>query len=177
MRGTPDGLSSPYPIIGLMPAVYQEDMFATRWTEGFDAVLAPIIATLDCLDSYFDPLTAPEDFVDWMANWFGLALNPTWPLGQRRAAVGHATEFFRMRGTVQGLREQLAIVFGAQVKIIDNGGVAWSVSPDADLPGEDTPRLAVRVTFTGEIDTTAVDEVVAAAKPAHVVHRVEVVKR
>jgi len=175
MRGTTPGLPSPYPMGTLMPAVYQEDPFAMRWLEGLDDILAPVIATLDCLDAYVDPHLAPEDFLWWLAGWVGITLDENWPAERARAAVAQAVELYRIRGTVTGLRAYLETLTGGQVTIADSGGVAWSQTPGADLPGEDTPRLAVRVTTA---DTTlthdALEALVVAAKPAHVIHRLEI---
>ena len=36
MRGTVGGLSSPHPLGGLMPAVFQDDNFTMRWTQALD---------------------------------------------------------------------------------------------------------------------------------------------
>ena len=43
VRGLVDGLASPHPIGALLPALYQEDEFAQRFTSGLDDVLAPAI--------------------------------------------------------------------------------------------------------------------------------------
>ena len=76
-----------------------------------------------------------------------------------------------------GLRANLEVLSGGTVEITDSGGVSWSTSPMGELPGQASPRLAVRVTVAEmtEQTTKAIDSIVIAAKPAHVVHRVEVV--
>jgi phage tail-like protein len=176
MRGMVTGLASAVPIVELLPAVYQEDPFTNRFMAGFDDVLSPILSTLDCLVDYFDPLLAPEDFLAWMAGWVGIELEESWPLERRRAVVATAVEMYRLRGTVAGLRANLQVLTGGQVEIADSGGVAWSRKPEAPMPGEPSPRLAVRlrVTDSAAVPMDLVDTAVAAAKPAHVVHRVEV---
>jgi hypothetical protein len=62
------------------------------------------------------------------------------------------------------------------VEIVDSGGTSWSPLPGARLPGEDAPRVAVRVTVSdpAEVDVAALDELLATVKPAHVMHRLEV---
>jgi phage tail-like protein len=176
MRGFIEGLPTATPLVAMLPAVYQEDPFTVRFVGGFDDVLASVVTTLDCLDSYVDPMLAPEDFLDWLAGWVGIDIEDGWPIERRRAAVATAVEMYRMRGTVAGLRANLEVLTGGQVQVRDSGGVAWSASPGAELPGEDSPRLAVRVTVSDPttVPVDAVEAVVAAAKPAHVVHRVEV---
>ncbi|HWM04696.1 MAG TPA: phage tail protein, partial [Actinophytocola sp.] len=145
MRGMVTGLANASPFIGMLPAVYQEDPFTERFVGGFDDVLAPVLATVDCLVDYFDPYLAPEDFLEWLASWVGIELEEGWPLERRRAVVATAVEMYRMRGTVAGLRANLGVLTGGQVEIADSGGVAWSRSPGAPMPGEASPRLAVRI--------------------------------
>ncbi|MFI9381351.1 phage tail protein I [Kutzneria sp. NPDC052558] len=177
MRGAVTGLPTAVPLSGMLPGIYQEDPFTVRFVSGFDDVLAPILSTLDCLPSYFDPALAPEDFLGWLAGWVGLELDESWPVSRQRAAIAHAAQMYRMRGTVSGLRDNLEVLTGGRVQVADSGGVAWSVTPGAELPGQDHPRLAVRVSVAdpSAVSVSAVDAVVSAAKPAHVVHRVEVV--
>jgi phage tail-like protein len=177
MRGLVPELESPAPIGPMLPAVYQEDEFAMRFVGGFDDVIAPVLLTLDCLIDYFDPALTPTDFLEWLAGWVGIEVDEAWETDRRRAAVATAVEMYRMRGTISGLRANLEVLSGGQVEITDSGGVAWSTSPMGPLPGQESPRLAVRVTLPETTDRTgrAIDAIVTAAKPAHVVHRVEVV--
>jgi phage tail-like protein len=177
MRGTVPGLHSPSPIGPTLPAIFQEDDFTMRFVGGFDDVLAPVLLTLDCLIDYFDPALTPTDFLEWLAGWVGIEIDESWETSRRRAAVATAVEMYRMRGTISGLRANLEVLSGGQVEITDSGGVAWSTSPMGPLPGQESPRLAVRVTVPDMTDRTtgAIDSIVTAAKPAHVVHRVEVV--
>ncbi|SDH80655.1 phage tail protein, P2 protein I family [Actinokineospora alba] len=179
MRGLVPGLVTAAPMLEMLPAVYQEDPFTERFMAGFDDVVAPVLATLDCLVEYFDPLLAPEDFLEWLSGWVGIELDEGWPIERRRAVVGTAVEMYRMRGTVAGLRANLEVLTGGNVEIADSGGVAWSRDPAAGLPGEASPRLAVRVRVEDPeaAPLDLVEAAVAAAKPAHVVHRVEVGSR
>jgi phage tail-like protein len=177
MRGTIADLATAEPIVQMMPAVYQEDEFTGRFTAGLDDVIAPVLATLDCLDSYIDPTVAPQDFLDWLATWVAIPMHEDIPLERRRILVANAVRLHRMRGTVTGLRVQVELLTGGEVDLSDNGGVSWSITPGGPLPGEDTPRLAVRVRTAdpGQVPLDVLEDVVTWAKPAHVVHRVEVV--
>lgn len=177
MRGTVPGLPTAVPLSAMLPGIYQEDPFTVRFVSGFDDVLAPVLSTLDCLAAYFDPSLAPEDFLAWLAGWVGLELDESWPVSRQRAAIAHAAQMYRMRGTVSGLRDNLEVLTGGRVQVADSGGVGWSATPGAAFPGQGQPRLAVRVSVAdpAAVSVSAVDAVVSAAKPAHVVHRVEVV--
>lgn len=176
-RGLAPGLPVANPIGELLPSIYQtDDPFLMRFTAGLDDVIAPVATTLDCLDAYVDPRLAPPDFLDWLANWVGLDVSfGDEDVARMRLAVSEAVRLYRLRGTPAGLRTHLELVTGGAVSIADSGGVSVSTTPDADLPGEDTPRLAVRVTGSPSLHPL-VDAVVRASKPAHVVHVTEVVQ-
>jgi phage tail-like protein len=181
MRGTVAGLATPYPLVTLLPAVYQEeDPFVARFTGGLDDVLAPIIATLDSLEAYVDPLLAPEDFLAWLAGWVGVTVNENAPVALHRATVARAAELHRLRGTVAGLKASLELLTGGDVEVEDSGGVASSNIPDTAAPGDPRPwvRVSVRVPkhtgWSPDALRTAVEAAVVAAKPAHVQHIVEV---
>ncbi|MGC9671534.1 phage tail protein [Planosporangium sp. 12N6] len=179
-RGTIPGLATPYRLADLLPAVYQEeDPFAVRFTAGLDEVLAPILATLDCLDAYVDPMLAPEDFLEWLAGWVGAVLDENAPLPARRAAVASAARLHRARGTLTGLRTLLELLTGGEVEIDDGAGVTWSVRPGAPVPGGPGYRVAIRITVpdASTVSRAAVDAAVTASKPAHVQHSIEVVSR
>lgn len=176
-RGTVPGLATARPLRELLPAIYQEeDPFVLRFTGALDEVLAPAMSTLDCLEAYVDPRLAPEDFLEWLAGWVGVLVDERASEQRRRDLVANAVALHRMRGTAAGLRAQLELLTGGTVDVVDSGGVSWSTTPGADLPGEDLPRLAVRVTGADAGLLRAVESVVAASKPAHVVHRAEVVE-
>jgi phage tail-like protein len=177
MRGAVPGLGTPYPIGTLMPSIYQEDPATMRWTAGFDDVLAPVISTLDCVGAYVDPMLAPPDFVLWLADWFGTVLDENWPLRRQRAAVARSVALYRQSGTVAGLRALVEVVTEGQVEVTDSGGVTWSQQPNTPPPGRDEASVEVRVTAAAHapLDVKAIDELVAAAKPAHVAHLVEVI--
>jgi phage tail-like protein len=176
MRGAVEGLSSPHPLAGHLPALYHQDGFAQRLMSAFDQVLAPIFSVLDNFDAYLDPALTAEDFLDWLAGWMGIELDQTWSLERRRTLVLQAADLYRRRGTVSGLREQLEIVTGAAVEVIDNGGVAWSRAPGAELPGTPQAAVTVRVAVDdrSRIDGDRLEQLVSAAKPAHVPHAIEV---
>jgi len=181
-RETVDGLGVPQPLGTLLPAVYLEDPFAQQLTAAFDTVLAPIYSTLDCLDAYFDPWLTPPDFLEWLAGWVGLALDENLPLDRRRQLVAEAVRLYRVRGTANGLAQHISLFTGLEVEIEDSGGSTFSETPGGPPPGEDRPRLVVRLRVTPGSDEAAVDAdrvaaIVRLSAPAHVPHSVEVVAR
>ena len=175
-RASVRSLVSPHPLGAYLPALYQEDEFAQRLMSALDEVLAPIFSSIDNFDAYLDPVLTPPDFLDWLATWMGLIADETWPVERRRAFVASATELYRMRGTAKGLAAHVQIFTGGEVEIVEHGGSAWSPTNGAALPGSSGFDIVVRVQTAdpSTVDATKVDALVAAAKPAHLTHRVEV---
>jgi phage tail-like protein len=175
-RALVPGLPTPHPLGAHLPALYQEDPFAQALTAGLDEVLSPLFASLDNLVAYHDPDLAPDDFLAWLAGWVGTDLDDTWPEERRRALVRRAVEIYRVRGTMNGLRAHIELVTGGRVEIVESGGVAWSVQSGADMPGQPEPRMTIRVYVddVAAVDTRALDRLVGASKPAHVIHALEI---
>lgn len=181
-------LRNPHPIAERLPGVYREafidehrrtarESFGARFLAAFDDVLAPVIATLDNLDAYLDPGTTPEDFLAWLGTWVAAPVDEGWSLERRRDFVARAAELYRRRGTAAGLREHVAVHTGGTVEIIENGASTWSAKADGKLPGSPEPVVVVRVSVAdpSTVDAVKLDAIVRTSKPAHVVHRVEVV--
>lgn len=178
MRAAVPGLETPHPLGLAMPGIYHDDDFCQRFLAGFDEVLAPVFCTLDNLDAYFDPALAPEDFVDWLAAWVGIALDENWSVERRRALVAQAAELYRWRGTRRGLAAHVAVYTGSEPEVVDSGGCVWSPVPGGEVPGAWPPQVTVRVRVPdpAAVDLRRIEAIVAAAKPAHVAHVIEVVE-
>jgi phage tail-like protein len=176
-RALVPGLPSPHPLGRSLPALYQQDEFAQRLTAALDEVVAPLFACLDSQEAYLDPHLAPEDFLHWLAGWVGLALDEEWPIERRRALVAEAAQLYRVRGTASGLRAHLELLTGGTVEIEESGGAGWSTTADTPMPGQPGFTLLARVSVDdpAHVSPARLDALVATAKPAHVVHRVEVV--
>ena len=176
MRGLLPGLETPHPLGSGLPAIYQEDELGQRFLSALDEVLAPVLATLDNLAAYLDPRLAPVDFLGWLAGWVGLVLDENWPAERQRAAVAGAAELYRWRGTARGLAAQVALSTGVQPEIEESGATAWSATPGADIPGDTTRHVTVRVRLDvpSEVDLSRLDALVAVVTPADVTHWIEV---
>ncbi|MFJ4966474.1 Phage tail protein [Streptomyces sp. ADI96-02] len=179
MRAAVDGLGSPYSLVDLLPSVYQEDPFTVRLTAGWDEVIAPLISTLDCLSAYLDPRLAPEDFLAWLADRMGTQLDEKWPLERKRAVTALALSGHRIRGTVAGARERIALATGGTVELFDSGGVVTSRTPGTVFPADHRETVLVRVTVDSDEQEAGVDldALMREWMPAHVPYRAEVVRR
>ena len=175
-RGVVDGLRNPKPISELLPALLQEDDFCVRLTQAFDAVIAPVLASLDCFDSYLATDLTPEDFLDWLATWVGVEVDDHWPIERRRRLVREIAALYRMRGTAAGLSAHVELYTGFAPEILENGGCQWSQTADSPLPGSGDAQLTVRLSVAdpGAVNRNAVDRIVAASRPAHLRYTIEV---
>jgi phage tail-like protein len=169
MRGTIPGLASPHPLGATLPALYADDSFAQRMCQGLDEVLAPVLATLDCLPAYLDPETAPADLVEWLAGWVGMAVALDMPDQWRRQLVASAARLYVWRGTLYAIKAVIQRSTGQVPEILESGGTYWSPEPDAPLPGRPEPELVIRLeTGDRRIDESQLTALIAAFVPAHV---------
>lgn len=175
MRGTVPGLRSPHPIGDTLPALYADDSFAQRLCDGLDQILAPVLATLDCLPAYLDPATAPTDLLEWLAGWVGVTATAEMPITQRRELVAAAARLYVSRGTLSAIRAAIELSTGQTAEISESGGTAWSAEPDAALPGVPEPGLTIGLHATERsLEESQLRALIAAFVPAHVPWRLEV---
>jgi P2-related tail formation protein len=106
-----------------------------------------------------------------------MALDESWPPDRRRAVLAQAVGLYRVRGTAAGLAAYLRLLTGAEVEIEESGGTSYSQGAHPSVPGAPGFTLVVRLRPPEGLDLNVarVEALVAAAKPAHVVHRVEIV--
>lgn len=95
-----------------LPPVFREDpesaWFLDRFLSYFDTVHAEITSANDRIAALFDPEVTPEGaFLDWLGGWFDLDFLAEWDTALRREMVAGAMRYYRMRGTVAGLRRFL----------------------------------------------------------------------
>ncbi|HEY0696896.1 MAG TPA: phage tail protein [Micromonospora sp.] len=174
MRGVVPGLPSPHPIGLALPAMYLEDEFVQRFTAGLDEVLAPVLLTLDCLDAVLDPELAPPDFVDWLAGWVGVPVDPAAPVALRRDLLRHAVELHRWRGTARGIAAAVRLLTDGEVRVTDSGWVRTPASPEPAGNGPPEVLVEVRPADPDQVDRHRLDELVRSLVPAHVRVTVEV---
>ncbi len=177
MRGTIAGLSTPSPLADTLPSVLREDVFARGLCASLDEVLAPVMLSLDAFPAYLDLTTTPEDMLPWLAQWLGMVVDSSQELSIQRGLLQSAGELHATRGTQRGIELAVEAALGVPVEVAETGGAAWSATPGGDLPGEAQPAVVVivRPRPGQEIDEDRVEAVVKSVKPAHVLHRIQIV--
>lgn len=103
-----------------LPEIYCEEGRAKGFLEGFLCIFESVFNSLDetiaRIPTYFDPTTAPGDFIPWLAQWFSLDLYEL--LGEKnREFILRAVEFYRQKGTVQGLEKLASFLTGKKCRV------------------------------------------------------------
>ena len=164
-------LVSARPMLTLLPAIFQEDEFASRWLEAFDVVTSPIDVSLDCFASYLDPSIAPEDFLIWVGSWLGSEPDEDLPLDRRRSLVGRLVDIYGRRGTADSICELIELQLPASCEVIEGGGAQASGTPGTPLPGRAVGVFVVRVTASEGVlsdhQRRRARLIVDATRPAH----------
>lgn len=100
-----------------LPAVYRENEASASFLDRFLANVEGMFTALEdrvaASQVLLDPRTAPEEALDWLVGWFGVALDAQWEEARRRLFIRHAASFLRQRGTLNGLHMALQLAFDA----------------------------------------------------------------
>jgi phage tail-like protein len=90
-----------------LPAVYREDVNSASFVERFLANVEGFFTTIEdkisAVSLLFDVRSVPAEALDWLANWFGIALDMAWNERKKRLFLKHAMDYFQYRGTLHGL--------------------------------------------------------------------------
>lgn len=134
-------------LVDQLPRALAHDRFTRRFVSIFESMGDEVRSQVDALEYYVDVDSAPPEFVRWLGSWIGLDVESTLPAERQRDIVRVAGRQFGSRGTAAGLTALLQAVTGAEVRVVDGGGV-WRAGEAPPNPG----RILVRLSDTGGMD-------------------------
>lgn len=175
-----------------LPAFFQDDDFAGTFLLAFERILtgmpggdAPnfprvppgLEQILDAIETYFDPSSAPEEFLPWLAGWVATSLREDWDTATRRSFIAHIVPLYRRRGTAWALQALLQVYLNPTGEPLRDASVEVLEAPspgDPTYPAPYPPRY-FQVRFTiAERDPQTVwrrisiaTEIIDREKPAH----------
>lgn len=128
-------------LLPLLPAIFQPDELSylngaakvgvqekpRNFLDGFLALIEstylPMRWTIENFDLFLDPDSAPPDFLPFLAQWYGLPIEPPAvpdiDVCRRRQILKRMPHLIARKGTVGGLVELLEVYTGRKPKIID----------------------------------------------------------
>lgn len=170
-RGHVDDLETPFPLIQSVPPMLAQDAFVQRMMPAFDDILAPIISTLDCLDSYFDPEITPDDFLRYLSSWVNSHTENEMSVPGLRHSVATAVSMSAWRGTISSLQTRFFPFDLDSIVLEEGGGVTVSTTATDPETWPDAAPMVATVTITPNKDNpNSIDNVIQLMKdyaPAH----------
>lgn len=153
-----------------LPIIFQDNHFFNRYLLIFQSVWEPLELRQNHIGMYFDPRTAPEGFLQWLASWFDVSMDRHWPEARRRQLLAEAVDLYRKRGTRYGLARMIEVCTGLVPQVSD------MLSPnEAGSQRALTFHVRIALPKGSDIDKQFVEELIRAHKPAHAAYTLEVV--
>jgi phage tail-like protein len=90
--------------------------FTARLLANFEGVLTQIEDRVAAAHLFTEPASVPEENLEWLASWIGVAFDPSLPAAQRRDWLRAAPDLARWHGTRNGLRLALDVATGGSVR-------------------------------------------------------------
>jgi phage tail-like protein len=172
---TPRPVSSHRYLRDHLPAIYADGDFGMRMVSAFEAVLDPLVATLDNLAEHFDADHAPRDVLELISDWLALERDELRSGEERRRIVRRAPELMRLRGTKAGVELALELAFPrVPFRVEDAGGVRVVDDPNGEWEDAPTSFVVYCDTQLEQERLAAVARLIDQAKPAHVAYRLRV---
>lgn len=103
-----------------LPSIYQEDEFLRNFLMIFQHISNDIAIKIDNMNELFRPMRCPADFLNVLADWFGIDINLLGGEENKRLFLQYAIPLFKTRGTITGIKILIYIATGIVVEIVED---------------------------------------------------------
>lgn len=98
-----------------LPLVFRDspeaEDFSERFLALFDSFLDDVDERIGRMPALLDVDGVPEGVLPWLGSFLDIAMDPAWDTARRRRLLQAAPRLYRMRGTVDGMRAVIRLVF------------------------------------------------------------------
>lgn len=165
-------------------SIYEGNYFLRDLMWIFRHFYDDINEVIDDIPQLFRPYEAPEDFLPWLSTWVAFVLDENWPAEKKRYLLRRAVDYYKIRGTVRGLKLYLSYFVGVEPDIQENEwpfkGFQIGVHSTMDVDSIIFPPVNLSHCFVVEIplDPDEVDDqliikvhdIIRSEKPAHTMY-------
>jgi len=154
-----------------LPAIYQEDKeskdILERYLSIFQTILEDIENKIEKTHHLIDPETTKGEFLNWLSSWMGLIKEERWCDEKWREFLGRAIEFFKMRGTREGLSSLIKLFTGKKPIIVEPFQLECNKEKPLNLGKFSFCVLLKPKQVRNHQEFEAIKRIVALWKPAH----------
>ncbi len=140
-----------------------------------------VTQVVDRMPQLFRPLETDPRFLDWLASWIALHLDPDWPEEKKRKWLRFAPTLYSIRGTRAALTALLEMYVGVRPEIRENDwpfepfrvgitgeiGVSTTILPPMDFAHCFVVHLPMADNALTDDQIIRIHRVIQAEKPAH----------
>jgi phage tail-like protein len=94
-------------------------LFLERFLALFEGRLTRIEGRYEAIAYLLNPSAADDDWLNFVASWFALVLDPSWPRVRRAKLLSQIFELYRIRGTPEGIRRFIEAYTGHEPQLIE----------------------------------------------------------
>src|SRR6185295_3609602 len=117
----------PVHLLEYLPAIYHEDPLLERFLRAFEQLLVgseegippSLEQAIAGIATLFDPKHTPQEFLGWLAGWTAFTLRADFSPDVQRKFIANIIQRYRRRGTLENLRELLAIFVEGDHKVME----------------------------------------------------------
>jgi phage tail-like protein len=132
-----------------LPVIYRQPTaeadFLRRFLALFQGIFDDIEGEMDALPRYFNPQSAPESALPWLASWLAVDLDQGEPVARIRSGIAGAFRRDQWRGTAEGLKLALLEDAGVHANIVQPiaGASFWAFPGDTSCSGSPSTPTGV----------------------------------